>query len=108
YFARLRQGAGTPLYLVIEKVLTPGEQLPTTWQIAGTTGYDFAALVNGLFVDSRAEAKMTYGYFAFLRERVDFEEIAYRSRRLIISVAVPSELGGVPGRPSRDAQADRA
>ena len=28
-------------YLIVEKVLGPGEHLPPTWPVAGTTGYDF-------------------------------------------------------------------
>jgi (1->4)-alpha-D-glucan 1-alpha-D-glucosylmutase len=108
YFERLRGGAGAPVYLVVEKVVTPSERLSAAWPIAGTTGYDFAALVNGLFIDPRAEAKLTYGYFAFVREQLDFEEIAYRSRRLIMSVAVASDLNALTSRLSRIAQADRA
>jgi (1->4)-alpha-D-glucan 1-alpha-D-glucosylmutase len=125
YFSRLQQGAAErwqvavpdeiaaaalpePLYLVIEKVITPSERMPASWPIAGTTGYDFAALVNGLFVDGRAEAKLTYGYFAFLRQRLDFDEIVYRSKKLIMSVAVASELSALASRLSRIARADRA
>jgi (1->4)-alpha-D-glucan 1-alpha-D-glucosylmutase len=107
YFARLQQGAGRPLYLVIEKILAPDERLPESWPIDGTTGYEFADLVNGLFVDPRAEAKLTHTYFAFLRERLDFDEIVYRSKRLIMGVAVASELSALATRISRIAQADR-
>jgi (1->4)-alpha-D-glucan 1-alpha-D-glucosylmutase len=119
YFARLQRGAGralattraeesgSPLYLVIEKILAADERMPGSWPIAGTTGYDFADLVNGLFVDPRAEAKLTHTYFAFLRERLDFDEIVYRSKRLIMGVAVASELSALATRISRVAQADR-
>ena len=121
YLARLQQHAlerlparragadrgGGPLYLVIEKILAAEERLPESWPIAGTTGYDFADLVNALLVDARAEAKLTHTYFAFLRERLDFEEIVYRSKRLIMGVAVASELSALATRISRIAQADR-
>jgi (1->4)-alpha-D-glucan 1-alpha-D-glucosylmutase len=108
YFLRLQRGAGERrLYLVIEKILASEERLPESWPIAGTTGYDFADLVNGLFVDPRAEAKLTHTYFAFLRERLDFDEIVYRSKRLIMGVAVASELSALASRISRIAQADR-
>ena len=125
YFRRLQEGAAArragdrsagavddeqsrgPLYLVIEKVLVPDERLPAAWPIAGTTGYDFGDLVNGLFVDARAEAKLTRGYFAFLREHLDYDEILYRSKRLIMGVAVASELSALASRVSHIAQADR-
>src|SRR5579872_2349326 len=38
-------------FVVIEKILTGAEKLPAEWPVCGTTGYDFANLVNGLFVD---------------------------------------------------------
>jgi (1->4)-alpha-D-glucan 1-alpha-D-glucosylmutase len=107
YFMRLQRRASDRLYLVIEKILAPDERLPEAWPIAGTTGYDFACLVNGLFVDPGAEAKLTHTYFAFLRERLDFDEIVYRSKRLIMGVAVASELSALASRISRIAQADR-
>jgi (1->4)-alpha-D-glucan 1-alpha-D-glucosylmutase len=81
-----------PGYLVIEKILTGKERLRREWPICGTTGYDFANLVNGLFVDTAAEARMDRVYHAFVGQELDYEDIAYRSRRLIIRVALASEL----------------
>src|SRR5438046_4042607 len=57
YFMRLQSGTGKEgnrdkgVYVVVEKVLSSDEQLSHEWPIHGTTGYDFANLVNGLFVD---------------------------------------------------------
>ena len=39
--ARLSAISPRPAYLVIEKVLAPGEDLPRDWGVDGTTGYDF-------------------------------------------------------------------
>src|SRR5581483_11298940 len=50
YFRRLREAA-PDAWIVAEKILQPGEHLPSTWCIAGTTGYDFLNLAGGLFVD---------------------------------------------------------
>ncbi len=33
-------------YVLVEKILEPGELLPTSWQTAGTTGYDALGLVD--------------------------------------------------------------
>src|ERR1700733_1912502 len=75
-------------YLVIEKILTGKERLRSEWPVCGTTGYDFANLVNGLFVDTAAESRVERVYHAFVGHEVDYEDIAYRSRRLIIRVAL--------------------
>ena len=99
-------GAG-PHYVVIEKILTGSERLPSEWAVSGTTGYDFSNLVNGLFVDPAAALRMQRIYRNFTGEPVDFDELAYRSRRLIIRVALASELNVLANRITRIALAKR-
>jgi (1->4)-alpha-D-glucan 1-alpha-D-glucosylmutase len=48
YLERL-SGRGVP-WLVVEKILQDGERLPG-WPVAGTTGYEFGAVADGVFVD---------------------------------------------------------
>jgi (1->4)-alpha-D-glucan 1-alpha-D-glucosylmutase len=57
YLHRLR-AAAPDAWLVVEKILEPGEELPD-WPVAGTTGYDALAAVCGLFVDPAGEAAFT-------------------------------------------------
>ena len=47
---------GRPIYLVVEKILARHEKLREDLPVAGTTGYEFMNLVNGLFVDPAADA----------------------------------------------------
>jgi (1->4)-alpha-D-glucan 1-alpha-D-glucosylmutase len=54
YLRRLRDAA-PDAWLVIEKILEPGEEMPE-WPVAGTTGYDALAEVGGVFVDPSTEA----------------------------------------------------
>ncbi|GJD53539.1 hypothetical protein OPKNFCMD_6316 [Methylobacterium crusticola] len=50
-YARALQAAlGPGFYVVVEKILEPGERL-RPWPIAGTTGYDVLNQIDGLFVD---------------------------------------------------------
>jgi (1->4)-alpha-D-glucan 1-alpha-D-glucosylmutase len=53
YLRRLRQHA-PDAWLVVEKILEPGEKLPD-WPVDGTTGYDALGEVGGLFVDQTTE-----------------------------------------------------
>ncbi len=46
-------------YVLVEKILEPGEKLPGRWPVAGTTGYDALAEVDRLFVDPQAAALLT-------------------------------------------------
>ncbi|WP_417234255.1 malto-oligosyltrehalose synthase [Arthrobacter sp.] len=50
YLERLRELTGGA-YLLVEKILEPGEKLPARWECEGTTGYDALADIDRLFVD---------------------------------------------------------
>ncbi|MFI0793071.1 malto-oligosyltrehalose synthase [Micromonospora rubida] len=57
YLARLR-AAAPDAWLLVEKILEYGEELPD-WPVDGTTGYDALAAVCGLFVDPGTEGDLT-------------------------------------------------
>lgn len=61
YLERLRSIVGGR-WLLVEKILQPGEELPLSWPVDGTTGYDFASVATGLFVESGAEDALTATY----------------------------------------------
>jgi (1->4)-alpha-D-glucan 1-alpha-D-glucosylmutase len=58
YFTRLREMAGEDGWLVVEKILEPGEQLPEDWPVDGTTGYDALTEVGGVFLDPAAQGAL--------------------------------------------------
>jgi (1->4)-alpha-D-glucan 1-alpha-D-glucosylmutase len=51
YLRRLGSAAGEDAFLVVEKILGPGEGLAEEWPVQGTTGYEFADAAGGVFVD---------------------------------------------------------
>ncbi len=92
YLERLQAAAGRPVYVVVEKILAPGERLPDGWPVAGTTGYEFLNLVNGIFVDRSQARAMEQVYARLIRERPPFAEVVYASKRLILETSTASEL----------------
>jgi (1->4)-alpha-D-glucan 1-alpha-D-glucosylmutase len=100
YFERLNRGIALAAtssgnrshYVVIEKILTGAERLPAEWPVCGTTGYDFANLVNGVFVEPAAAMSLDRTYRTFIDDEIDIDDLAYRCRKLIIRVALVSEL----------------
>ncbi|MBS4754693.1 malto-oligosyltrehalose synthase [Nocardioides sp. zg-ZUI104] len=46
-------------WVVVEKILEPGETLPEHWATAGTTGYDVLALIDRVLVDPAGEEPLT-------------------------------------------------
>ena len=81
-----------PLYLVVEKILCAGEELPDNWLVHGTTGYEFSCLLNGIFVDRTSEQAMTHLYHRFIGHPLDCTELAHDTRRLIIRTAMAGEI----------------
>jgi (1->4)-alpha-D-glucan 1-alpha-D-glucosylmutase len=119
YFRRLQEGyarlaaadagaSARPLYVVVEKIIAPHEQLPEAWTVHGTTGYRFANVVNGLFVDADARSRVDRMWRVFVRdEAIDFPEAAYRGRRAIMRSALAGELNVLANRLLRRARASR-
>ncbi len=107
YFRRLQQACGKPVYVVVEKIVAPFENVPEDWAVHGTTGYRFANVVNGLFVDPAGEARLTRTYHNFIGDPTGFGEITRRARRLILGSALASELTVMTNRLARIARADR-
>ncbi|WP_345001129.1 alpha-amylase family glycosyl hydrolase, partial [Tsukamurella soli] len=62
YLRRLRRLCGDDAWIVIEKVLEPGEPLDPALPVAGTTGYDALAELTHAFVDPRGEEPLTRLY----------------------------------------------
>jgi (1->4)-alpha-D-glucan 1-alpha-D-glucosylmutase len=96
-----------PLYVIAEKIAAGHERVPESWAVYGTTGYRFANVVNGLFVDPAAKRKMERIYHAFAGPQPPFGEVAYRARHLIMATALASELAVLANQLARIAQADR-
>ncbi len=92
---------------MIEKIVASFETLPETWPVDGTTGYGFANLLNGLFVDGAAESKMSRTYNAFAGKVPEFSEVAYRARRVVLRDLLSSELTVLANQAARIARADR-
>ena len=92
YLDRLREQCGTQLYLVVEKILARYETLPD-WPVDGSTGYDFANQVLGLFVDPDAERAMTRLYRRVTGRGQDFDAVLAATRkRRIMQVNLSSEM----------------
>jgi len=83
-----------PMYIVVEKILGADERLPD-WPVHGTTGYEFAAVVNSLFVDRRNEAALDTIYARFTRTRVDFDDLAYQSKKHVMHETMSGDINSL-------------
>src|SRR6185369_10310609 len=81
-----------PLYLLVEKILERGEQLPSHWPVDGTVGYDFTNLVNGVLIDGRQERYFSKLYDRVTGRTVNPDTIMYESKKLVTYKALSSEV----------------
>jgi (1->4)-alpha-D-glucan 1-alpha-D-glucosylmutase len=97
YLVRLQQGAteaGGPrrFYIVVEKILSGGEALPVDWPVSGTTGYDFANILNNLFINSEGARALSEIYGRFTGSRAAFGDVVYEKKRQVIAELFPGEV----------------
>jgi (1->4)-alpha-D-glucan 1-alpha-D-glucosylmutase len=90
-----RLGGDEGFYIVVEKILALGEELPPDWPVCGTTGYDFLTLVNEAFVDPQGLRSLSDLYQSFTGIREEFSEFAYRGNKYVLEQLFAGELRAI-------------
>ena len=87
YLERLRAKAPNA-WIVVEKILAYDETLPPSWPVQGTTGYDFANRVCGLWIDSTSAPAFSalYGEVTGAADTSFAPVAAARKRRIMRDV----------------------
>ena len=96
YLERLRAAGttadGRPFYLIVEKILSRHESLPSGWPVDGTTGYEFANLVLGLLIDPAGEEGITRTWAEFTGGRSNFADTVRECKLRIMRHEMAGEL----------------
>jgi (1->4)-alpha-D-glucan 1-alpha-D-glucosylmutase len=94
-------------WTVVEKILEPGEELPESWQTAGTTGYDALTEVDDVLVDPAGEAAITALDTELAGSPVDYAQLVRMCKREVTDGMLGSEVarlhrivGELPGVPA--------
>ena len=82
-------------YLVVEKILERDEWLPEDWPVEGTTGYDYLNFANRLLVDEQQAKKLEEIYSKWIGVSVDFEDLLYDKKKLIMRTLLGVEIRAV-------------
>jgi (1->4)-alpha-D-glucan 1-alpha-D-glucosylmutase len=119
YLRRLQRGAAEslsdrgqlpdverPFYIVVEKIIGEHETLQP-WPVHGTTGYEFMNVVGRLFVASENQRHFRDLYAGFIGERLNFRDIVYQSKKLIIQTAMSGEMAVLSRRLDRVSEQHR-
>ncbi len=72
-------------YVLVEKILEPGEDLPTSWATSGTTGYDVLGLVDRVLTDPTAESRLPLA-------ELDWAAMIHDTKRAVADGILHSEV----------------
>ena len=86
--ARLTGGA----YVLVEKILEPGEALPTSWATAGTTGYDVLAHLDRVLTDPAGQAPLDALEARLRGAPVDWASLTHDTRRAVADRSLRAEV----------------
>ncbi len=90
-YARQLREAAPHAWIVIEKILHPGEHLPASWPVDGTTGYDAMRELSGVLLDPAGEATFTK-LAERLGVRTDYAAVEEEARRLVTDKILVAEV----------------
>ena len=91
YLQQLRSFAPEQ-WITVEKILERAEELPRTWPVAGTTGYDAMREVNGVFIDHDREVDFTALYAGLTGDRRTIADHIEAGKRLAVITLLPAEV----------------
>jgi (1->4)-alpha-D-glucan 1-alpha-D-glucosylmutase len=91
YLDRLR-AAALDGWIVVEKILEAGEEMPRQWPVEGTTGYDAMREVNGLFIDPAAREHLTEVYQRLTGDLATIADHIERAKRQVASELLRAEV----------------
>jgi len=95
------------LYIVAEKILAMNEPLPEDWAVAGTTGYDFANVVNGLFVSRANREPFDRIYRKFTGIDANYSEIEHTQKSQVMQLSLAGEVNTLAHQLSRICERNR-
>lgn len=111
-YAQWLRAAAPEAWIVVEKILHPGESLPKAWPVDGTTGYDALGEISGVLVDPTGEAALT-ALAADLGQDTDFAKVEETARRMVTDHILVAEVRriaglatGIPSASAREAVAE--
>jgi (1->4)-alpha-D-glucan 1-alpha-D-glucosylmutase len=79
-------------WITVEKILQVGEELPPSWPVAGTTGYDALAQINAVLVDPGAEEGMDRIYRDLTGDERNWRQHVEAGKRHVAGTILQAEF----------------
>jgi (1->4)-alpha-D-glucan 1-alpha-D-glucosylmutase len=91
YLDRLRALAPRA-WIIVEKILQPGEETPEDWLVEGTVGYDFLNQANGVFIQAKNKKALADFYSGFTGEPMDSGRTVRQKKLLVLETLFTTEV----------------
>jgi (1->4)-alpha-D-glucan 1-alpha-D-glucosylmutase len=83
------------VYLVVEKILASGEEVPEFWPVQGTTGYEFMTAVCGVFCDARNAKSFERIWRQFTGFSMSYDELVRQKKQFIADKHMAGDIDNV-------------
>ena len=91
YLQKVREKAPAN-YIIVEKILNLQEDLPPSWPVQGTTGYDFTNYVNELFCQKENARAFSRIYASVTGLKNSYEDVVRDNKKLMIQEDMASDV----------------
>ena len=91
YLQKVREKAPAN-YIIVEKILNLQEDLPPSWPVQGTTGYDFTNYVNELFCQKEHARAFSRIYANVTGLKNSYEDVVRDNKKLMIQEDMASDV----------------
>jgi (1->4)-alpha-D-glucan 1-alpha-D-glucosylmutase len=92
YARRLRAAIGPGRWLLVEKILGVGEELPVSWPVDGTSGYEALREICGVFVDADGAGLLTQLTAEHLGRKENAHAVEHAARREVTDTILAAEV----------------
>ncbi|MBW0114891.1 malto-oligosyltrehalose synthase [Pseudonocardia abyssalis] len=97
YMRRLRTAIGPDRWLLVEKILGVGEDLPPSWPVDGTSGYEALREVQGVFVDPDGAGLLTQLAAEHTGGKQSLHGAEHDARREVAGTILAAEVRRIAG-----------
>ena len=93
-------------WVVVEKILEPGELLPNDWACAGTTGYDALRMIGGALVDPAGRPALVEAFAGHTGVDAPFADVVEQAKRDVLDQVLAAEVDRLAASASAVCQAE--
>lgn len=91
YLKRLRNLFGEDCYIIAEKILESKEQLPHSWPLQGTSGYEFLSFASQLMTNRSGAKSLVSFYKDLVPSLPPYKELVKKNKRMILEKYMAGE-----------------